>query len=134
MKILLDTHIIIWAATESPKLPRSARNIILQPDNDIFFSTVSLWEIEIKRIARPNQLPFTTRDFSSYCKRAEYKLLNLNEKSIYMLSQLTRPDTEPPHKDPFDRMLICQAMSEGMKLLTHDSLIKGYASENILYV
>lgn len=134
MKILLDTHMIIWALTNSPKLPQKAKELLLQPENDIYFSVISLWEIEIKRLIKTGNLPITAQETSDYCKQAGFKLIPLQENSIYKLQELFRSETEPLHKDPFDRMLICQAISNDMKFLTHDSLIKGYNSENILFV
>lgn len=134
MKILLDTHIIIWALTNSPKLPQKAKELLLRSENDIYFSVISLWEIEIKRLIKTNSLPITAQEISNYCKQAGFQLISLQENSIYKLQELFRPETEPLHKDPFDRMLICQAISNDMKLLTHDSFIKGYISENILFV
>ena len=134
MKILLDTHMIIWALTNSPKLPQKAKELLLQPENDIYFSVISLWEIEIKRLIKTGSLPITAQETSDCCKQAGFKLIPLQENSIYKLQELFRPETEPLHKDPFDRMLICQAISNDMKFLTHDSLIKGYNSENILFV
>lgn len=134
MKILLDTHIIIWLFEDSPKLPQRARELVLQAGNEIYYSTLSLWEIEVKRLARPDKMPLTAREVSDFCKRSGYRLLNLKEDSIYRLGELSRPESEPPHKDPFDKMLICQAVSENMCLLTHDALINGYTSGNILFV
>lgn len=134
MKILLDTHIIIWTLTDSPKLTKRAKELILQADSEIYYSVISLWEIEMKRLTRPDKMPFTAKMIFDYCKNAGYKLIQLKENSIYKLGELTRPEGAPPHKDPFDRMLVCQAISENMYLLTHDSLIKGYDSGNILFV
>lgn len=134
MKILLDTHMVIWALINSPKLPQKAKGLLLQPENDIYFSVISLWEIEIKRLIKTDSLPITAQEISDYCKQAGFQLISLQENSIYKLQDLFRPETEPAHKDPFDRILICQAISNNMKFLTHDSLIKGYNSENILFV
>lgn len=134
MKILLDTHMIIWALTNSPKFPQKAKELLLQPENDIYFSVISLWEIEIKRLIKTDSLPITAQEISDYCKQAGFQLVSLQENSIYKLQELSRPETESLHKDPFDRILICQAISNNMKLLTHDSLIKGYNSANIFFV
>lgn len=134
MKILLDTHMIIWVLTDSPKLPQKAKEFLLNDDNEIYCSVISLWEIEIKRLSKPDKMPFTAQEISDYCKKSGYKLIQLKEESIYKLSELTRPEIESIHKDPFDRMLMCQAISENMNLLTHDSLIKGYDISNILFV
>ena len=134
MDILFDTHILLWALAGSEKLPEKARRIISDNDNSIYFSVISLWEIEIKRLKNPVSLPFTAQKICDYSIRSGYKLLELNDRSIYHLSELRRPEKEPSHKDPFDKMLLCQAISENMKFLTHDSLIKGYDCNNIIFV
>lgn len=132
MKILLDTHMIIWALTDNPKLSAKAKEIILNRENEIFYSVLSLWEIEIKHLAKPNAIPVTAHQISKFCKEAGFKTVALSENSIFKLSELQRKPDEPPHKDPFDRMLICQAITENMFLLTHDAMIAGYTSENII--
>lgn len=134
MNILLDTHMLIWALTDSPMLSVKAREMILNPENEIFYSVISLWEIEIKHQSKPKKLPISALDIAGYCREAGYKPVQLNENSVFRLSELVRPDSEPPHKDPFDRMLICQAVSENMTFLTHDAMIKGYSMENIVIV
>ena len=67
MKILLDTHMIIWALTNSPKLPSKAKDLILNFENDIYFSVINLWEIEMKRLAKPDKLLTTANDVLGYC-------------------------------------------------------------------
>ncbi len=134
MKILLDTHMLIWLLNGDPKLPQKAKELILQGDSEIYCSVLSLWEIEIKRIVKPNSITHSAKAISDFCRDSGYKLIQLKEDSIYNLAKLTRPENEPPHKDPFDRMLICQAISENMTLLTHDTLIKGYDVSNVLFV
>lgn len=134
MKILLDTHMLIWLLNGDPQIPQKAKEIIMQNNTEIYFSVISLWEIAIKRISKPNSISHSAQAISDYCKSSGYKLIQLKEESIYKLSELTRSENEPVHKDPFDRMLICQAMTENMNLLTHDSLIKGYDVNNILLV
>ena len=134
MKILLDTHIILWALGNSAKLPEEAKMIILTPANEIFVSVLSLWEIELKRLVKPDMMPFTARRIEELCKAAGFEIVPLEGKNVHLLQKLKRPETEPEHKDPFDRMLICQAISNDMVLLTHDSLIKGYKCKNIKYV
>lgn len=134
MKILLDTHMLIWLLNGDPQIPQKAKEIIMQNNTEIYFSVISLWEIAIKRISKPNSISHSAQAISDYCKSSGYKLIQLKEESIYKLSELTRTENEPVHKDPFDRMLICQAMTENMNLLTHDSLIKGYDVNNILLV
>lgn len=95
MKILLDTHVIIWTIMDSPKLSQRGRELILQADNEIYYSVISLWEIELKRHTRPDKMPFTAQMTADYCKRSGYKLLQLKENSIYKLGELTRPTKTP---------------------------------------
>lgn len=134
MKILLDTHVIIWALSNSPKLPDEARKVIMDPKNEIFVSVLSMWEIELKCLAKPDMMPFTARKIEDLCKASGFEVIPLEGKSVHLLQTLKRPETQPEHKDPFDRMLICQAISNDMILLTHDSLIRGYDSNSIKYV
>jgi PIN domain nuclease of toxin-antitoxin system len=69
-----------------------------------------------------------------WCREAGYQPLEIRAEHIFRLKDLRRPADAPPHKDPFDRILICQAMKEGMLLLTHDSLIAQYDAPRILTV
>ena len=134
MKILLDTHILIWALTNNLFLSDKAKEIILNADNEIYYSIVSLWEIEIKHISNPKNLTISSKVVANVAELSGYNLLSLNPLSIYKLQELKRPDSAPRHKDPFDKILICQAITENMILLTHDHLILDYNLSNILFV
>lgn len=134
MKILLDTHILIWALTNSPKLPKRAEELICAEDNEIYYSIISLWEIEIKHINHPTNMTVSSKTILKVAKNSGYQLLNLNSDSIAELPNLKRPDTAPRHKDPYDRMLICQAITENMLFVTHDSLLSDYHVANVIYV
>ncbi len=133
MKLLLDTHIMLWAVADDEQLPEKAKELICQEENEIYFSIISLWEVQIKHLLHPNQMVSAER-IADYCKNAGFSLLQLNPENIYGLSELQRPDSAPRHKDPFDRMLICQAMTENMLFLTHDSLLTDYHVPNIFLV
>lgn len=121
MKLLLDTHIILWAAGMPDKLSDSARKLLIEMDSRLFFSAASLWEIVIKRgIGRD--------DFRVDPHRLR-KMLLLNGYSELPITaeHVLRVDTLPLlHKDPFDRILIAQARSEAMLLLTVDSAVIQY--------
>lgn len=132
MNILLDTHMLIWALNDNPKFSAAAREMVMNSENEIFYSVVSLWEIEMKHGTKPDNLPITAHSVMDFSNKAGYKLIYLKENSVLRLPTLSRPDTEPPHKDPFDRILICQALAENMTLLTHDALFKGYDLGNIV--
>ena len=134
MKILLDTHILLWAISNDNRLVEKARKAIENMDNEIFYSIVSLWEIELKRIAHPDVMPVSAEQVAGYCQQSGFQFLPLKEKHIYNLAGLKREENSPPHKDPFDRILLCQASTENMMFVTHDSLMLGYNDPCILVV
>ena len=134
MKILLDTHILLWAISNDERLSEKARKLIENADNEIFYSIISLWEVELKRIAHPDVMPVSAQQVADYCQQSGFQSLMLKEKHIYTLTGLKREETAPPHKDPFDRILICQASTENMMFVTHDSLMLGYNEPCVLVV
>ena len=134
MKILLDTLILLWAISNDERLSEKARKLIENADNEIFYSIISLWEVELKRIAHPDVMPVSAQQVADYCQQSGFQSLMLKEKHIYTLTGLKREETAQPHKDPFDRILICQASTENMMFVTHDSLMLGYNEPCILVV
>ncbi len=134
MKVLLDTHIILWALTDNERLPKKARSIILDAENEIYYSLVSAWEVAIKHSIHPNQIPVSEKEFLNYCNQAGYLQLPLQENHILSINSLHRTENAPKHNDPFDRMLISQAKSENIMFITHDSLIPFYNEPCILPV
>ncbi len=133
MNFLLDTHIAIWYLSGDEKLPLSARKLIYDLDNQIYFSIVSAWEIEIKHIAHPDKMVCSGSDIATQCELFGFNELLLRRSHIQMLSTLQRNPNTPSHKDPFDKMLIAQAKCENMKLITCDSLLSDYCEDCILY-
>ena len=134
MNLLLDTHIVIWALNEDPRLSQKARELILDPDNTIYYSSVSIWEISIKHAIHPEKVMFTGKELSQYCQGAGFLPVEMRDKHVYALETITRSDGAPAHHDPFDRMLIAQAKAENMSFLTHDSLIPFYNEKCIIAV
>ena len=121
MKLLLDTHLLLWSAGEPKKLPKSARALIDNPENELLFSVASLWEIAIKaRLGR--------RDFKVDVRLLRRGLLDNGYGELPILSDhVVAVESLPAlHKDPFDRMLVAQATVEGITLLTSDSLVGRY--------
>lgn len=121
MKLLLDTHLLLWAAGAPRRLPATARKLLDDPGNELLFSAASVWEIAIKR-------SLGREDF-----RVDPRLLRrgLLENGYAELSitgeHATAVDTLPwLHKDPFDRMLVAQAMVESVTLLTADPRLAHY--------
>ncbi len=121
MKLLLDTHLLLWAAAEPKKLPASARRLIESPRNQPLFSAASLWEIAIK-----NQLG--RKDFRVEPRTLRRGLLDNGYLELPITGEhAVATDTLPPmHKDPFDRLLIAQAQIEGVLLLTADVQVAQY--------
>lgn len=121
MRVLLDTHVLLWAAGAPTQLPPDARALIETPATELIFSAASLWEIAIK-----NQLK--RKDFSVDLRLLRRKLLENNYKELPVTGTHTLAlDLLPPiHKDPFDRILVAQAQAEGITLLTVDKVVGRY--------
>lgn len=134
MKILLDTHILLWALSNDERLPEKARELIENEENEIYYSIISLWEVEIKHLAHPDAMPVSAEEIWEYCEQSGYQKITIKENHIFAMGELKRERDASPHKDPFDRMLICQASVENMIFVTHDSLIPGYNKSCILAV
>ena len=134
MNLLLDTHLLIWALNEDPRLPDKAREMLLDPDNAVYYSAVSIWEVSIKHVNHPDNVTFTGKELSQYCQEAGFLPVEMRDKHVYALETLSRAEGAPPHRDPFDRMLIAQAKAENLSFLTHDSLLPYYEEPCIISV
>ncbi len=134
MKILIDTHIAIWAVLNDPKLPGRAKDIILDEGNEIFYSTASVWEITIKHMLHPDRLRISGSLLEKGCEDNGYLVLPVFNKHVSALETLKRPGNAPRHNDPFDRIMIAQAKAENLMFLTHDSLIPYYGEPFIISV
>ena len=136
MKILLDTHILIWFHTNGSELSNKAWKILLDPENEIYYSSVNIWETQIKHLKHSKEINFSGDDLNKMSVAAGLKCLNLKPEHCIELKSLVYDEKNAPlpHKDPFDRILICQAKSENMVLMTHDSLIPFYNEPCILSV
>ena len=121
MKLLLDTHVLLWAAGEPKRLSKQARTLIDNPDNEILFSAASLWEVAIKR-------GLGREDFKVDARLLRRGLLDNGYSELPIISDhVVATESLPPiHKDPFDRVLVAQATVEGVTLLTIDSLVAQY--------
>jgi len=121
MKLLLDTHLLLWAAGQPARLPRRARALIEDPENELFFSAASLWEIAIKR-------GLGRQDFKVDARLLRRGLLDNGYGELPITSEHAVNTDQLPelHKDPFDRILIAQANVEGITLLTDDRRVAAY--------
>ena len=118
MRLLVDTNAFLWWRDGSPQLPDRASREIRDSDNDIFVSIVSLWEIMIKRAL--GKLRFL-EDFEEVMAEEGFALLSVGYPHLRRLSDLPRH-----HRDPFDRLLIAQALAERVPIITEDRAFAGY--------
>lgn len=130
MKYLLDTHVIMWALIDSPKLSKEVKQILFNNDNTIYYSTVSAWEVEIKHLKREN-FKLSGKQLCFLCDQNYVLNLPIQNKHVEELENINK-DTN--HNDPFDKMLLAQAKVENMVLITHDKKFKAYNEKNILFV
>jgi PIN domain nuclease of toxin-antitoxin system len=121
VKLLLDTHLLLWAANEPRKLPKAARILIEDLKNELLFSAASLWEITIKSTLGRGDFRVDARLLRRGLLDNGYTELPITSEHAVNVGQL--PAT---HKDPFDRVLVAQAMVEGITLLTNDRTLLGY--------
>ena len=124
MRLLLDTHIALWALVDDSRLPRRAAELIADPANTIAVSAASIWEIALKHAlgrGGPNAMPLSGREAMTYFAQAGYDLLPISPEHAAAVETLSGL-----HADPFDRMLVAQALAEPMRLLTHDTALAGY--------
>jgi PIN domain nuclease of toxin-antitoxin system len=121
MKLLLDTHLLLWAAGNPSRLSAQARKLICADKNQLYFSTASLWEIVIKSGLGRGDFKVDTRVLRRGLLDNEYSELAIASDHVVAIESL--PSL---HKDPFDRLLIAQATVEGLVLLTSDPIVSGY--------
>ena len=121
MRILLDTHILLWMIGSSRSLSASARNILDDESNELFFSSISIVEVAVKHQKNAGLMPLLPDDVrfgAGECGVQELKFDSLHAVALGTLPLL--------HRDPFDRMLIAQATAEGMKIMSHDHQFPQY--------
>lgn len=122
MRLLLDTCTFLWIVSDAPELTDNARTLFHDPDNEISLSVVSAWEIMVKHSLGKLPLPAEPESFvREQRERHEINTLFLDESSVFHLSEL--PGI---HRDPFDRMLICQAIEHDLGIMTPDPMINRY--------
>jgi PIN domain nuclease of toxin-antitoxin system len=122
MRLLLDTHTLLWWLEENPSLPAAARKLIAHKNHEVLVSAASAWEIATK--VRLGKLPIAidlAHDFSAYLKRERFDTLAVTAEHGIRAGLLPGP-----HKDPFDRMLIAQALAENLTFVSNDAVFDGY--------
>jgi PIN domain nuclease of toxin-antitoxin system len=127
VNLLLDTHVALWAITDSPKLPAAARDLILAPTSTVFVSTASVWEIGIKHALARGDMPVSGSAALGYFREAGYRVLPIEAEHAVAVETLPLH-----HQDPFDRLLVAQALTEPLRLVTHDRQVARYSDTTIL--
>lgn len=131
MRVLLDTHVALWAIVDSPRLTSEVRSLIADEANTIFVSVASLWEITIKfSLARghPSDMPLSAQQAFDYFLGAGMRILDISSEHVLAVASLA-----PNHADPFDRILVAQSLSEPLRLVTHDPQVAAYSDAIILF-
>lgn len=123
MRYLLDTHVLLWALNGDRRADPVKAELI-DSSNEVFYSSVSIWEIAIKHSI--GKLLVTPSDAAQYAEKQKFSELAITAKHAEEIIDLRYPTELPPHKDPFDNMLIAQAKAEGLTLLTADEKMANY--------
>jgi PIN domain nuclease of toxin-antitoxin system len=122
VRLLLDTHALLWWLNDNDSLPRTAREVIGRRGNEVLVSAASAWEIATKvRLGRLESGADFARDFSGHLRRARFVELAVSVEHAVRAGLLPGP-----HKDPFDRMLIAQAQAENLHIVSNDTALDGY--------
>ena len=130
MELLLDTHTLLWALLEPEKLPDDVKTAIEDINNDIFISTASLLEIEIKHDKNDKLMPYSALDiYNAIIEHADYILLDIRPEYLFKLKEIKDKGI---HKDPFDHLLLNTAKIEGFYLVTCDKNIQMYKGISII--
>ncbi len=127
MKLLLDTHIALWAITDDARLSSRARELIVAPRNLVWVSAVSIWEISIKHCLGRGDMPISGADALEFFRQSGYRMLSVAPEHAAAVEALPAH-----HSDPFDRLLVAQSLTEPLRLLTHDATVARYSDTIIL--
>ncbi len=128
MNLLLDTHVALWAITDNQKLSAKARALITAPRTNVWVSAVCLWEISIKHGLGRGDMPVSGQEALNYFRQAGYNILAIEAEHTVAVGELPML-----HQDPFDRLLVAQALVEPMRLMTHDETVAKY-SDAIIHI
>lgn len=128
MRLLLDTHVALWAITDSPSLQQKARELIESARVDVWVSVASIWEIAIKHSLGRGDMPISGKQALHYFGVSGYRILSIEPEHAAAVEDLPMY-----HGDPFDRLIVAQALMEPMRLMTHDKILPRY-SDSIIQI
>jgi PIN domain nuclease of toxin-antitoxin system len=121
VRILVDTHLLLWAVASSRRLPREARAFLLDTANEVFYSAASVWEVAIKSALRRRDFNASPTVLVRALTRSGFSELPVTAAHAARVAGLPAV-----HRDPFDRLLVAQSLAEPMTLLTNDAVLRGY--------
>ena len=122
MNLLLDTHVALWSLVDSPKLGTEARNWLTAERSTVWVSAASLWEIAIKHALGRGDMPISAGKALEHFRASGIRILTVQAEHALAVESLP-----PIHADPFDRLLVAQALTEPMRLMTHDTTVARYS-------
>jgi len=129
MIYLLDTHTFIWAVLETTKLGTKGKEVIFNKNNEIYVSTVSFWEISLKtRLKKFSFENIDIQDFPKYARDMGFTVIDMQENEAIRFHELP---PKPNHSDPFDRMLIWQAITKGLLMISKDRAFEQYKADGL---
>jgi PIN domain nuclease of toxin-antitoxin system len=123
VRLLLDTHIALWAIAASRGLGATAQSLLEDPANEVYVSTASIWEISIKHSLGRGEMPISGTEATKLFAEAGYRELPVSWRHAAAVESLPTI-----HADPFDRILVAQALSEPMRLLSRDAILANYGA------
>ena len=127
MRLLLDTHIALWAITNNPRLPTKALELIEDPQNEVAVSSASVWEISIKHGLNREHMPVSGTEALHWFRISGYEVVAVSGEHGAGVGSLP-----PVHADPFDRLLVAQALHEPYRLVTSDAQVAAYDAGIVL--
>ncbi|MBK7656814.1 MAG: type II toxin-antitoxin system VapC family toxin [Betaproteobacteria bacterium] len=122
MNLLLDTHVALWAITDSPKLSSKARDLIQAHTTTVWVSAASVWEIAIKHALGRGDMPVSSQEAVAYFEQSGYRFLSIEVPHTVAVEELPAH-----HNDPFDRILIAQALLEPLRSTPRDPMVALYS-------
>lgn len=132
MEILADTHILYWFFTKNPLLSKKGQEILLDKNNKIYYSVLSMWELAIKH--RKGKIGVSGTEFMHYCEQCGFIKLPYDDRHVVALETIEKKPGTPPHNDSFDLGLLAQAKGDSIMLLTHDQKFSYYDEPYCLIV
>ena len=131
LKLLLDTHTLLWTIGKTKELSKSVIREIKNPNNEILVSAVSLWEIALKQSIGKLEVDFDIKKIPEYCKKMKFELISLDPIDALNSLQLPKKNN---HKDPFDRMLIYQCIKNKYTLISKDTRLELYKKDGLKFI